>query len=87
MIKGIQAIRAYGGSRIQEEAVIARNVNDPEVQVRIAKNSKNRLVLLNLALNNNLDEKAVQELYDRDISYLTRRLDNLGYKEKNFLGF
>lgn len=76
---GFKALAAYGASRVQKEALMARTVEESETQVRIAQNSDNRIVLLNLALNNNLSEEAVQELYNRDKSYLTNRLNNLGY--------
>lgn len=76
--------RAYGVSKSQEEAFVARHETDTEIQVRIAENSKNRLVLLNLALNKNLTEDAVQALYSRDLSYVTTRLDNLGYDKSLF---
>lgn len=84
MINRIEAARSYGASRVQQEAIIARSVQDPEIQLRIAKNSDHRLILLNLALNTNLDSEAVQELYDRDIKYLTSRLNALGYKQNNW---
>ena len=76
---GFNFLQAYGVSRVQKEAIEARTVEESETQVRIAKNSDNRLVLLNLALNKNLSDEAVQELYSRDKSYLTNRLNNLGY--------
>jgi hypothetical protein len=77
----INALRSYGGNYYQEEAVIARFTQDPEIQKRIAENSENRLVLLNLALNKNLEEETVKALFDRDKTYLTKRLNALGYKE------
>ena len=86
-IKGFGALRAYGASPVQEEALVARTTQDASEQLRIAKNSDHRLVLLNLALNKNLVDETVQELYNRDIDYLSRRLKNLGYREKNFFGF
>lgn len=79
----IQAIKAYGGpnSRVQEEALRARHTDSIEDQVRIAENSNHRLVLLNLAMNKNISEEAVEALFDRDIPDLTKRLENLGYKK------
>jgi len=81
---GLQAIKAYGGSKRQEEALIARTVEDKDKQIRIAQNSDQRLVLLNLALNPNLEQEAVQELFSRDLDYLTTRLESLGYKKEGF---
>lgn len=78
------AYRSYGVSRTQEEAFHARHTPDPEVQKRIAENSNNRLVLLNLALNRELSDDAVQSLYDRNIKYVTDRLNNLGYDSSLF---
>ena len=86
-IRRVQALRAYGASPVQEEALVARTTQDASEQLRIAKNSDHRLVLLNLALNKNLVDETVQELYNRDIDYLSRRLNNLGYKERSWLGF
>lgn len=85
-IDNLGAAASYGASRVQKEALVARNTQDVEAQVRIAENSNNRLVLLSLALNNNLESEAIDALYDRDISYLTKRLDNLGYKKQSWLG-
>lgn len=76
--------RPYAVSRTQEEAFYARHVADPEVQLRIAKNSNNRTVLNNLALNKELSEEAVQALYGRELNYLTNRLNNLGYESSIF---
>ena len=81
---GSRAINAYGGSKAQHEALIARSSRSGEEQLRIAKNSDNRLVLANLALNRNLEAAVVQELFDRDLSYVTSRLENLGHKNKSW---
>ena len=72
--------KAYGMSRHQEEALVARQTRSEERHVEIAKNSNGRLVLHNLALNENLSEDAVQALFDRDQKSLTSRLENMGYK-------
>lgn len=74
------ATYALGGSRTQQEAVYARRVIESETQVRIAENSNQRLVLLNLAMNENLSADAVDALFDRNISYVTARLKSLGYQ-------
>lgn len=87
MIQGIKAIRAYGGSPVQEEALVARMTQDAEEQLRIAKGSDHRLVLLNLALNKNIDDEVVQALYGRDKKYLTNRLNALGYEKAGLFGF
>lgn len=81
----VAARNAYGMSRRQEEALIARTTDIEEEQVRIAEKSKERLVLLNLALNKNLTDKAVEALFDRDLSYVTKRLESLGYENKSWL--
>ena len=86
-VNGLGAIRAYGASRVTEEALVARNTQSTEEQVRIAENSSDRLTLLNLALNKELSEEAVKALYDRDLDYVSSRLEKLGYEKKNFLGF
>ena len=83
-VNGISAIQGYGVTRTQQEAIVARRATDTDVQVRIAENSDNRLVLLNLALNKNLDTKAVKQLFNRNKPYLTSRLTNLGYKDSLF---
>jgi hypothetical protein len=80
-INGFGAIKAYGISRVQEEAIVARNTDDFDTQMRIAKESTDRLILLNLALNQNLNEDVVQAMFDRGIDYLTSRLKNLGFVE------
>ena len=75
------ALRAYQGSAVQQEALVARTTHDKTEQVRIAENSKERLVLLNLALNENINEEAVEKLFDRDLDYVDRRLESLGYEK------
>ncbi len=83
-INGIGPIQAYGMSNVQQEAYAARSVQDADVQLRIAENSEQRLVLLNLALNDNLDKKTIRALFARKLPYLTNRLNNLGYKDSWF---
>lgn len=84
-VNGLNAIRAYGGSPMQEEALLARHTQDRDEQVRIAEKSSHRLVLMNLAMNRNLHEDAVSELYSRDLPHVTKRLNALGY-EQSVLG-
>ena len=74
----------YGVSRDQREAIHARNIKDEAIQLRIAENSESRLVLNNLALNPEITDKVAQELFNRDIPELTRRLENLGYEQSLF---
>jgi hypothetical protein len=74
-------MRAYGASNSQQEAFAARASRDATEQLRIAENSDSRLVLLNLALNKNLEAKTVEALFDRDLQYVTKRLEALGYKK------
>jgi hypothetical protein len=83
-INGYGAIKAYGISRVQEEAIVARNTDDQDTQMRIAKESTDRLILLNLALNQNLNEDVVQAMFSRGIDYLTARLKNLGFVENKW---
>lgn len=85
-VSDMYAHRAYGLSNRQEEALVARNTEDKETQMRIAENSDERLVLMNLAMNKNINEEAVQTLYSRDLDYVSNRLDSLGYKKDSFLG-
>lgn len=75
---------AAWGNKLQQDANIARYTQDPDVQNRIAKNSNHRLVLLNLAINENLDDKVIQELFDRKIPEITSRLERLGHKTKSW---
>jgi hypothetical protein len=65
----------------QHEALEARSTKSAETQLRIAENSDSRLVLLNLAMNRNLEEQTITALFDREISYVSRRLKALGYKD------
>lgn len=74
----------YRTSPLQQEGIIARNTQDSKEQVRIAENSNQRLVLMNLAMNQNLDEDAVQALFSRNLDYLTKRLEALGYEKDLF---
>jgi len=83
-INRISPLRGYRTSPIQEEALIARTTHDSREQIRIAKNSGERLVLMNLAMNKSLHKDTVQELYSRDRKDVTRRLDSLGYKKEWF---
>lgn len=69
---------------MQEEALYARNVSDPEVQLRIAEKSSSRQVLLNLAMNQELNEETVQALFSRDFNYLNSRLESLGYERSTW---
>lgn len=75
--------RAYGMSKVQEEALHARQTNSTEDMLRIAKNSKNHLVLNNLALNQNLKDnpEVVEALYETENKGVVRRLNNLGFAE------
>lgn len=78
------AMEAYGASPVQEEALRARKTHSIDEQTRIAENSEEKLVLMNLAMNKNLYEEVVQALYDRDHKDVTRRLNSLGYEKKNW---
>ena len=85
-VTGFQSLMGFGApSRVSEEANIARTSEEAQEQMRIAENSKNRKVLLALAANKSLTDEAVQALYDRELSYLTSRLDNLGYEDGSFI--
>ena len=86
-INGMGAIKAYRGGKDQEAALIARTTSSKEEQVRIAENSNSRLVLLNLVLNENLESDAVEELFKRKLSYVTERLESLGFKDDRMFKF
>ena len=75
--------RAYGMSQRQEEALFARQTDSPEDMTRIAENSKDNLVLNNLALNPNLKDnpEVVEKLFESDNKGVHRRLENLGYEK------
>lgn len=83
----ISGVNGYGyqSSRVREEVLIARTSDDAAEQVRIAKNSTDKRVLLALSVNRDLTADAVNELYDRDIPYLEKRLNALGYRDKSWL--
>jgi hypothetical protein len=81
---GFQALNAYGASRDQKESRIARTVQNEDIQMRIAKGSTSKLVLQNLALNENLHEKVVDTLFSRDIPQVSKRLEKLGYEQSLF---
>ena len=81
MIRRLESVRAYGASARQREAFAARASDDATEQLRIAENSNSRLVLLNLALNKNLESETVEALFNRDLNYVTKRLEALGYKK------
>lgn len=80
-INQLRVLSAYGASVQQHEALEARTTKSAETQLRIAENSDSRLVLLNLAMNRDLEEQTVEALFERDISYVSRRLKALGYKD------
>lgn len=79
--------RSYGMSKTQEEALYARQTNSTEDMLRIAENSKNHLVLNNLALNENLKDnpEVVEKLYETGNKGVIRRLNNLGYEQNRSL--
>lgn len=76
----------YSTPRAAEEEHIARTTDEASIQLRLAEKSKSRKVLLALAANVHLSEEVVQVLYGRDLSYLSKRLDALGYERASFLG-
>ena len=78
-IDELNSIRSYMTSDVKKEAFIARETPDESIQLRIAKNSDSRLILLNLALNINITENVVKELFNRDKDYLTSRLKRMGH--------
>ena len=75
--------KVYGVSKTQEIAHKARYTNNEEAMLRFTKSDSN-LVLQNLAMNDNLTDESVQALFDRNINSLTKRLQNLGYKNKSW---
>ena len=64
---------------VQPEAAEARYTRNVESQMRIVKNSKNSIVLTSLALNERIDADVVQELFDRNIEPVSRKLRNRGF--------
>jgi hypothetical protein len=75
--------RNYGISQKQEEALFARQTDSPDDMLRIAKNSKDSLVLNSLALNPNLKDnpEVVEKLFESENKGVHRRLENLGYQK------
>ena len=74
-------------SRDSEEVLVARSTDNPDEQLRIAKNSKDRRILRALVINENIEDKTVQELFKRDIPEITRSLERLGFvKERSLFG-
>ena len=82
---GETGYRAYGMSTRQVEASKARQTTSEETMMRIAQNSDERLVLMNLAMNDNITEEVVNELFSRDQPELSKRLINLGYEPPSTL--
>lgn len=72
------------GNKLRQDTNIARYTKDPDVQIRIAKNSNHKLVLLNLVINESLSEEAIQKLFNRDISEITSRLKRLGHRSNTW---
>jgi hypothetical protein len=82
-VSPIGGISGYSTSN-NLESHYAREIDDPDIQLRIAENSKHRQVLLALITNPNLDDKVVQALFSRDLDYVTKKLEALGYVEKDW---
>lgn len=78
--------RAYGVSAKQEEALLARQTGNEDLMLKIANESDNRLVLMNLAMNESLGNhpEVVKALFGRGMDGLTARLERLGYSDSWF---
>lgn len=62
----------------------AKVTEDADVQLRIAEKSNHVGVLLALTTNKNLVDEAVQTLFDRDISRVSKQLQAAGYEQDSF---
>jgi len=83
-IDRIEPLRAPKVNPVHKVRNVARNTQDIDEQIRIASNSTEPSVLMALALNKSLDEKAVQELFKRNVKGVSKRLESLGFREDWF---